>query len=461
MKRPLRLLLIHPCVGRRAGHTRYIKTWKMQPLPPAVISALAKQTLGDHVEVRFLDDRFETLPENAEADLVCLSVETYTARRAYQIAGIFRRRGIPVVMGGFHPTLCPDEVLRFAEAVVVGEAEQSFPQLLEDFLAGRMQRIYRAAERPTVRVRPDRGIFHGKSYLPIGLVEYSRGCRFGCDFCAITAAYKATHTHADIQQVLDEIEEVRRPGQMLFFIDDNFASDPRAAYALCEVLKGKGLRWVSQASSTASWDPELLDHMRESGCQGVLVGLESLDEAALKSMRKRFNLQHGGHAETLARLTEAGLRTYGTFIFGYDTDQPGVFDTTVDFAIKHGLFIAAFNHITPFPGTPLYRRLEKEDRLVYDAWWLDPRYRYNEIPFTPRGMSREALESGCLHARKRFYSWNSIAKRFRSHALLRQRGRMAFNFWLINSMHQKDVVTRSGMPLGDASDTRPLLEVEA
>jgi len=459
MSRPIRLLLIHPCVGRHAGQRRYIKTWTMQPLPPALVAALAAKTLGDRVEVRFLDDRFDRIPEDIEADLVCLSIETYTARRCYQIAGIFRRRGIPVVMGGFHATLCPDEVARFAETIVIGEAERTFPRLLEDFASGRMQPVYRAEGRPDERVRPDRSIFHGKRYLPIGLVEYSRGCRFNCDFCAITAAFKASHTHASIGQVIDEIEEVRRPGQMIFFIDDNFASDPDSARALCEALKGKGLRWVSQASSSATWDPELLDLMRESGCQGVLVGLESLDEAALKTMRKSFNLRRGGHAETLARLREAGLRVYGTFIFGYDTDTPEVFETTVEFAIRHGLFIAAFNHITPFPGTPLYRRLEAEGRLIYDAWWMDPRYRYNEIPFTPRGMSRSELEQGCLLARKRFYSWRGIGERFRSHAILRKGGRMALNYWLINAMHQRDVVGRSGMPLGDANDTRPLVEV--
>lgn len=459
MNRPLRLLLIHPCVGRHVGKKGYIKTWKMQPLPPALVAALAKATLGDRVEVRFLDDRFDRIDEDIDADLVCMSVETYTARRAYQIASVFRRRGIPVVIGGFHATLCPDEVMRFAEAVVIGEAEVSFPKLLEDFVTGGMARVYRDEGRPKERVRPDRSIFHGKPYLPIGLVEYSRGCRFSCDFCAITAAFKASHTHAKISQVLDEIDEVRRPGQMIFFIDDNFASDPASARALCEALKGKGLRWVSQASSTATWDPDLLNLMRESGCQGVLVGLESLNESALKSMRKSFNLKNGGHAETLARLNEAGLRVYGTFIFGYDADTPDIFETTVDFAIRHGLFIAAFNHITPFPGTPLYSRLQEEKRLVYDAWWLDSRYRYNEVPFTPRGMDRDELERGCLEARRRFYGWRSIAKRFGSHAILRRGGRMAFNFWLINAMHQRDVVGRSGLPMGDANDSRPLTEV--
>ncbi|MGB0743089.1 MAG: B12-binding domain-containing radical SAM protein [Opitutales bacterium] len=459
MKSPLKLLLIHPCVGRHKGQKGYIRTWKMQPLPPAQVAAIAKLTLGEQVEIRFIDDRFDPIEENIEADLVCLSIETYTARRCYQIASIFRRRNIPVVMGGFHATLCPEEVQRYAEAVVVGEAEELFPQVLRDHLAGELKPLYQASTRPSARVRPDRSIYRGKPYLPIGLVEYSRGCRFTCDFCAITAAFNASHTHSPVSQVLEEIEEVRRKGQLIFFIDDNFASAPDSALELCDALKGKGIRWVSQASSTAAWNPELLDSMRESGCQGVLVGLESLSEETLRTMRKGFNLKNGGHRETLARLREAGLRTYGTFIFGYDTDTEDVFKTTVDFAIEQGLFIGAFNHITPFPGTPLYQRLKEEGRLIYDAWWLDPRYRYNQIPFTPRGMKAEELESGCLQARKQFYSWSSIARRFFNHQILRKGPRMAFNYWLINAMHQRDVVGRSGMPMGDDSDERALVEV--
>lgn len=457
--RPLRLLIIHPCVGRRVGQTRYIRTWSMQPLPAAQVAAIARATLGERVEIHFLDDRFERMDETLEADLVCLSIETYTARRCYQIASAFRRRRIPVVMGGFHATLCPEEVLRFADAVVAGEAEETFPRLLEDFLGGRLQRLYRAEGRPAVRVRPDRSIFAGKPYLPVGLLEYSRGCRFHCDFCAITAAFRASHRHAPVAQVLSELDEIWTGKGMIFFVDDNFASDPDAAMELCQALKGRGVRWVSQASNTAAWTPGLLDAMRESGCLGVLIGLESLHEEALLGMHKPFNLQRGGHLETLARFREAGLRVYGTFIFGNDSDTPAIFDETVAFAIDQGLFIAAFNHITPFPGTPLYQRLQQEGRLVYDAWWLDAAYRYNEIPYQPLGMDRAELERGCLNARRRFYGWSSIARRFAEHRILRSGGRMALNYWIINAMHQKDTVGRSGMPLGDRNDARPLVEV--
>ncbi len=460
MKGKLKLLLVHPCVGRHPGQQKYIRTWKMQPLPPAQVSAIAKKAMGKHVEVSFQDDRFEPIDTSAPADLVCMSVETYTARRCYQIASAYRERNVPVVMGGFHASLCPEEVQRFAESVVVGEAEVTFPQLLDDFQSGKPQRIYSSGERPEFRIKPDRSIYGNRPYLKIGLIEYSRGCRFTCDFCAISSVFKASHTHSDVGQVIEELEEVHRPGELIFFIDDNFASDPDSAMQLCDALKGRGVRWVSQASSTVAWNPDLLDAMRESGCQGVLIGLESLDESALLQMRKGFNLRHGGHSETLARLREARLRVYGTFIFGYDSDTPEVFDRTVDFAISQGLFIAAFNHITPFPGTPLYARLQSEQRLRYDSWWLDQNYRYNEIPFHPAGMDPESLELGCLAARRQFYSLKGIRSRFWNNSNNRLGTRMAFNYWLINLMHQRDVVGRSGLPLGDMNDPTPLREVD-
>src|SRR5687767_12204322 len=142
----MRLTIVHPCIGKRRG-TKYIRTWQMEPLPAATIAGLTPRD----VEVRFYDDRMELIPFDEATDLVAISVETYTARRAYQIASEYRRRGVPVVMGGFHATLRTEEVLRYAEAVVVGEAEETWPRLVEDFRKGRLQRVYRAARRPDLK----------------------------------------------------------------------------------------------------------------------------------------------------------------------------------------------------------------------------------------------------------------------------------------------------------------------
>ena len=450
-----RLTIIHPCVGRRRGMTRYVRTWQMEPLPAAMIAALAPP----EVETRFYDDRLERIPFDQAADLVALSVETYTARRCYQIASEYRRRGVPVVMGGFHATLCPDEVARYADSVVVGEAEELFPQLLDDYRHGRPGRIYRASRRPRLgAVRPDRSIFRGKRYLPIRLVESGRGCRFKCDFCAIQSFFDATQTHHPPDRVVEEVARVRRPGQMIFFIDDNVTSDMDAAKDLMRALIPLKVRWVSQSSINVAWDEEALDLARRSGCQGLLIGFETLDDSGLAAMNKRFNAHRGGAVAALENLRRFGLRVYGTFIFGYDTDTAASFQRTVDFCQRQGLYIAAFNHITPFPGTPLYERLHDDRRLLHASWWLDERYRYNQVPFRPRGMTPEELADGCLEARRRFYSWPSILRRA-VHPSNRRGAFMLANFMAINAMHQWDVEKRSGLPLGDEAWKGPLLEV--
>lgn len=459
-KRPrFHVTIIHPCVGRRPGSRAYMHTWKMEPIPAALISAL---TPAD-VERRFFDDRLEPIDFDAPTDLVAISIETYTAKRCYQIASEYRRRGVPVVMGGFHATLCPDEVAMYADSVVVGEAEDVFAELIDDYRAGTPKVFYRAAKRPDPsKVVPDRSIFRGKRYLPIRLIEFARGCKYRCEFCAVQAFHEGTQTHRRVQQVIDELVRVRRPGQLVFFIDDNITSDLESAKELMRALvrlrrEGRGVRWISQASIDVAFDDEALALMKQSGCQGVLVGFESLDATTLKRMRKGFNASRGGPPAALAQFRRHGIRVYGTFVFGYDHDTPETFRTTLEFAQSEGLFIGAFNHITPFPGTPLYERLKKEGRLRMDPWWLDERYLYGDIPFQPKTMSPEALRRLCIEARKTFYGWPSIGRRARNRANL-QDPLMAFYFVLINAMHQVDVKGRHGLPLGDASVKAPLLQ---
>ena len=198
---------------------------------------------------------------------------------------------------------------------------------------------------------------------------------------------------------------MRRPGRLVFFIDDNIVSDLEAAKELARALIPLKLRWVSQASINVAFDDEALALLKRSGCQGLLVGFESLHAPTLRRMRKGFNAAHGGPPAALARFRAHGLRIYGTFIFGYDHDSEATFDETVEFAEEQGLFIAAFNHITPFPGTPLYDRLAAEGRLLSEAWWLDERYRYGMVPFRPKSLSPERLAELCIAARKRFYGW--------------------------------------------------------
>jgi radical SAM superfamily enzyme YgiQ (UPF0313 family) len=449
----MRLTLVHPAVGRRPG-VDYMRTWQMEPLPIAVLAALTPKD----VSIAFYDDRMETIDFDRPTDLVAIPVETYTAKRAYQIASEFRRRGVPVVMGGFHATLMTDEVKDYAEAVVVGEAEELWPHVIEDARTGRLKPIYQSNSQPDLgQVRYDRSLFRGRRYLRLGLVETGRGCRFPCDFCAVQTFFQRTARHRPIDAIVSEIASLKNEKKLFFFVDDNFAADLAFARDLAEALAPLGIRWVTQMSINAAHDEAFLAALARAGCSGVLIGFESLDEGVLRAMKKRFNTMRGGFTAALANLRRHGIRVYGTFVFGYDGERADAFDQAAEFAMDHRFYLAAFNHLTPFPGTPLFARLKREGRLLYERWWLDERYGYNGIPFQPKTMAPDDIRQGCLRARRRFYTWQSIVRRAFD-PVNRADGFMFRNFFAINGMHHVEVDKRDHFPLGDPAWNGPLLK---
>ena len=451
----MKLTIIHPCIGRRPGQP-YIRGWQMEPLPAAVIAGLAP----NDVSIKFYDDRLETIPFDEPADLVAISIETYTAKRAYQIGSEYRKRGVSVVMGGFHATLCPQEVANYAEAVVIGEAEEVWPQLIDDFRHGKLEKFYRQTSRPSLAgLQPDRTIFRGKRYLPIGLIEAGRGCHFKCEFCAVQTVFDRTQTRRPINEILREVKEVWPQRQLIFFVDDNITSNMKQAKEFFRALIPLKIKWVSQASINAAHDEEFLELLVRSGCQGVLIGFESLNPENLKAMDKGFNTMKGGFEQALANLRRYRIRLYVTFIFGYDSDTPASFPETVAFAKHHHFYMVAFNHLTPFPGTPLYARLQQENRLLYPAWWLDDNYSYNKIPFQPIHMTPEALQQNCVEARRLFYTWPSIIRRSLD-PVNRANFFMFRNFFLINSLLRAEVSQRDFYPLGDPNWEGELLKAQ-
>lgn len=446
----MRLTLVHPCIGRKRGQP-YIKSWQMEPLAPALIAAL---TPGD-VEVRFHDDRMEEVPFDEPSDLVAISVETYTARRSYEIATEYRRRGVPVVMGGFHPTLVPGEAAVFADAVVVGEAEAVWPELIDDFRSGSLKELYRSPARPVLSdSRPDRRIFRDKRYLPIGLVEAGRGCHFRCEFCAVQSFFGSTQNRRDVDSLLSEIRSL--PQRLLFFVDDNITSNMDEAKEFFRALIPLGRKWVSQASINAAHDEEFLDLIKRSGCQGLLIGFESLDPETLRRMHKGFNTMAGGYERALSNLRRFRIPLYATFLFGNDEDTHSTFRDVLEFCEESRFFIVAFNHVTPFPGTPLYKRLQDEGRLRFERWWLHPAYRYGDVPFHPRHLTCEEVRDGCLKLRGSFYRWGGIARRSLDLRVNAPTPFMWGNFFLINMMIRSEVRARAGYPLGDESFMGPL-----
>lgn len=452
----MRLTLILPCIGREKGQKKYIKTWLMEPLAPAVLASLTPKD----VEIKFYDDRLEPIPYDESTDLVSITVETYTAKRSYQIASEYRKRKIPVIMGGFHATLSPDEVAEYAECVVVGEAEHLWGQIIEDFKRGQLKKIYHQSGRPSLQsIHPDRSIFQGKNYMPLGLVEAGRGCLLKCDFCAVQSYYKSTHVRRPTENIIKELTELKKVGRkLIFFVDDNIFSHIEQSKEFFKALIPLNIRWVSQGSIQTAFDEEFLQIIKASGCLGLLVGFESINSDNLKSMRKTFNLMKGGYDTAIKNFKKYGIRLYPTFIFGYPDDDKEIFARTVEFAIKHKFFIAAFNHLIPFPGTPLYQRLKEEKKLFIEKWWLDDKYRYGLCPVNGYKLTGLEIKKYCNTARKAFFSIPSIFRRCD-----RINCSDAFTtrlFFSTNFLFRKEIDQRLDFPLGDRAFCGSLIKAK-
>ena len=396
----MRLTLIRPNLGD------YRSSDAMPPLAMGILAARAR-----NYDVTFYDEKAEVVPEHDHPDLAALSVETFTARRGYAIADRYRARGVPVVMGGYHPSFLPHEALEHADAIVVGDAEGSWERLLEDFKAGRLQQIYSGGnDAPLTDYRLDRSIYRGKHYAPVELVQYGRGCRFACDFCSIHSFYGTSLRVRPLDGLVAEIESLPA-NRLLFFVDDNLFGRKSEFIALLDALTPLKRRWSCQMSIDVARDEALLDRVARAGCRFVLIGFESLNEASLEQMRKSWNSVSGSYERVVRALHSRNIGIYGTFVFGYDADTKETIERTLDFALESRLEIANFNPLTPTPGSELYDRLLAEGRLLSPKWWLDPNYRYGDAIFEPRGIRPNELTEGVFEARRRFYSWRSIGSR--------------------------------------------------
>jgi len=457
----MRITFIKPNIGRME-HSLYVDEGRMEPLQLGVIAGM---TPAD-VDCVLFDDRCEEIPYDEQTDLVAITVEIYNARRAYEIAAEYRLRGVPVIMGGFHPTLAPEECLEHADSIYIGDAEFLWHEVVEDARQGKLRRIYRG--QPGVAqfrgTQPRRDLFKGKGYLPITLMQFSRGCRFACDFCAISVFFNRTNFVRKTREVLAEIEN--QDGKVIFFVDDNFLSNHEAAKAFLRELVPLRIKWVSQASIDMTDDPELMDLLEESGCLGNVIGFESLDPRNLKSMRKASNLTQSGWDRYRAQceiLRSHHLQNWASFTLGHDHDTVETIKETLDFAMQQKFCFAAFNILMPYPATPLYARLKREGRLLWDGkWWLHPEYRFNHAAFRPRNMTPDELTEACWYCRDHWNRKSSIWKRmwdFKTHMHSLTRLGVYLSY---NPIYAKEAYKKQGMLFGlfrdsiDTSNISPL-----
>jgi radical SAM superfamily enzyme YgiQ (UPF0313 family) len=403
----MKIRLIYPSV-RRFGPSPAMKNQaRSQRYPGMGLTMVAALTPPDW-RVSIMDDEREILLYDDPADLVGISLLTCNARRGYQIAREYRKRGVPVVLGGMHVTACPDEAEREADAIVVGEAEDTWPGLLKDFAAGALKKIYRSSNSSSLAGLPvpRRDLLKKADYITVNTVQATRGCPFNCEFCSITALLGHKTRCRPVEEVIEEVRGFE--GDTIVLNDDNVAQEHDYFKELFRRLIPLRKKWVGNASWNISKDAEMMDLMERSGCVGVFVGFESIFPQDRLAKVVRGENREAVYLETVRKLHARKICVIGAFIFGFDNDDASVFPKTLEFALKSRIDTAQINILVPYPGTPLYARLEREGRIVERDW---NRYMTYNVCFQPRNMSREVLLEGCAWVMERFFSYPQIGLR--------------------------------------------------
>ena len=403
----MRIVLISPkgpLYRHRGGIFK--KSLRYMPLTLTTLAALVPEEMG--AELLLIDEGIEEVdPARIEADLIGLTVITGTAMRAYELAARFRERGIPVVLGGPHVTLIPEDAQPHADAIVVGYAEESWPELLRDFAAGHMKRRY--DQRPGLSLAgmpfPRRDLLPRSRYITDDVFEATRGCIHKCDFCVVPSAWGQKPYQKPVEEVVADIRQ--KGSRKLIFVDLNLIADRDYAARLFEALIPLKVQWYGLATVLMADDPRLLALAQRSGCKGILMGLESISRENLRDSKKGFNSPER-FKELVVTLHRHGIALQGCFVFGMDHDTPEVFLETARFAVEARIDLPRFAVVTPFPGTALFQRLDREGRILTRNWEL---YDGQHVVFQPARMTVEQLQRGIETAWRHTYSVPSMLKR--------------------------------------------------
>jgi radical SAM superfamily enzyme YgiQ (UPF0313 family) len=359
------------------------------------------------VEVSLTDENVTDIDFQKEIDLVGITALTVTAPRAYEIADNFRTRGVKVVLGGAHPSVLPEEAGQHADAVVIGEAEGIWPNLIDDFKANKLKRVYQQSEQLSLvnLPIPRRGLFAKGAYYVTNTLSATRGCPYSCSFCSVTSFFGHTYRCRPVEEVLKEIETLNHR-EFFVFVDDNIAGNPKFAEELFRALLPYKIKWVSQASVTIAKNDELLKLAAASGCVDLFIGFETLSPANLAAVGKKVNIVDE-YETVIKKIHSHGIAIHGFFILGLDEDDEEVFERTLHFAQEMRLESAQFAWPVPYPGTGFYESLDKTGRIITKDW---SQYESNVV-FEPKLMSRETLQQRRDWVWRKFYSLPSIWRR--------------------------------------------------
>lgn len=393
----------------------YWRPIKYSLFPPLGLATLAAY-LDQEDEVVLQDQHVEALDLDDEPDLVLIQVYITNAKRAYAIAQQYRNKGIFVALGGLHVTSLPDEAAKFADAVFIGPAEQTFPTFLRDFKNNAPQKRYVSTTGRTLNNLPPirRDLIKRRKYLVPNSLVISRGCPHHCDFCYKDAFFKGGKSFYTrrVEDILAEIEQLA--GRHLYFLDDHLLGNPVLARKLFARMRGMGRVFQGAATIASILKDDLIERAAEAGLGSLFVGFETFSEENLQQSNKQHNLKQN-YELAVKRLHDLGIMINGSFVFGLDSDTPDVFQRTVDWGIKNGLATATFHILTPYPGTRLFKKMEQSGRLLTRNWEF---YDTRHVVYAPTCMTAQEIEDGYWQAYREFYTWKNIFSASWSHERL-------------------------------------------
>ncbi len=400
----MRLYIISPCRPEDFWRKRRA-TFTLPQMSLAILAALTPS----HVETKITDELVDDIDFNYPVNLVAITTNTTNAPRAYQVAKAFREKGATIIMGGIHPSVMPDEALQHADSVFIGEAENLWGNVIEDFMANSLKQVYRTEKFPDPADIPFGrwDLLKTGRYYTKQTFQSTRGCPHGCSFCSSTQFFGVKHRCRPVGNVIAELKGYK--GRLAIFIDDNIAGNLTYARELFTAIKKIKRRWVAQTSIEIAKDSSLLKLAAESGCAGLLIGFESVITENSKDVRKLRRVEQ--YAEAVREIKSHGISVHGSFIFGFDNDTPDVFKATVDFVMKNRLEVANYCKLTPFPGTRLYSEMLAQSRIIDHNW---EHYDRHTLVYKTNHISPEELHNNAREAYLKTYSVKSILQRMPS-----------------------------------------------